>query len=397
MTLLIDPPNAAGHDRLWSHLASDTSYDELHTFAARLGIPVQGFDRDHYDIPSERYDEVVAAGAVPISSRELVDRLTAAGLRRRKPSQLGPKAPGRTLTRPDRLYTGATVAVVATSGPVPDDRLDVGLAVLESWGLEVWAMPHLRGKHSELPYLASSDLRRAADFMAAWCDPEVAAVFLGRGGYGAQRILDMLDWTSMADAGPKLLVGFSDATALHEAIAGRLGLATVLGPVVTSLGGGDERSQAHLREMLFGDEPAALSGTTLIPGAADGPLVGGNLTVLATSVGTEYSRPAAGSIVLLEDTSESVYTVDRYLTQLLRTGWFKDVHGIALGQFTDCGDSGVLASMFLDRLGSLGVPVVANLPFGHEETNLALPLGLPSTLEAGQRSATLKVNGAAVS
>jgi Protein of unknown function (DUF4031) len=84
--ILIDPPNAAGHGRLWSHLASDTSYDELHVFARAIGIPARGFDRDHYDVPSERYDDVVAAGAVPVTSRELIVRLRAAGLRRRKGS-----------------------------------------------------------------------------------------------------------------------------------------------------------------------------------------------------------------------------------------------------------------------------------------------------------------------
>jgi hypothetical protein len=86
VTILIDPPNAAGHGRLWSHLASDESYDELHAFAATLGIPMRGFDRDHYDVPSERYHQVVAAGATPVSSREIVSRLIASGLRRRKGS-----------------------------------------------------------------------------------------------------------------------------------------------------------------------------------------------------------------------------------------------------------------------------------------------------------------------
>lgn len=85
--ILIDPPNAPGHGRLWSHLASDTSYDELHVFAAALGIPSRGFDRDHYDVPAERYDDVVAAGAVPVTSRELIRRLRGAGLRRRKRSR----------------------------------------------------------------------------------------------------------------------------------------------------------------------------------------------------------------------------------------------------------------------------------------------------------------------
>ncbi len=89
MTVLIDPPNAAGHGRLWSHLASDTSYDELHVFARTVGIPERGFDRDHYDVPAEWYDQVVAAGAEPVSSRELVRRLHAAGLRRRKRARGG--------------------------------------------------------------------------------------------------------------------------------------------------------------------------------------------------------------------------------------------------------------------------------------------------------------------
>jgi muramoyltetrapeptide carboxypeptidase len=95
VTLLIDPPNAQGHGRLWSHLASDTSYDELHRFAQGLGIPQRGFDRDHYDIPAERYAAVVAAGATPVSSRELITRLKAAGLRRRKAEALVPKQQGR--------------------------------------------------------------------------------------------------------------------------------------------------------------------------------------------------------------------------------------------------------------------------------------------------------------
>lgn len=91
--ILIDPPNAAGHGRLWSHLASDSSYDELHVFASRIGIPERGFDRDHYDVPSERYDDVVAAGAFPVTSREMVVALVSAGLRRRKPSRAAPRAP----------------------------------------------------------------------------------------------------------------------------------------------------------------------------------------------------------------------------------------------------------------------------------------------------------------
>jgi hypothetical protein len=141
---------AAGHGRLWSHLASDSSYAELHRFAQSLGIPRRGFDRDHYDVPAERYDEVVAAGAVPVSSRELIDRLGAAGLRRRKSQTLAPRRPGRPLLRARRLSRGARVAVVAPAGPVPDERLEAGLAVLRSWGLDVSVGEHERGSHERL-------------------------------------------------------------------------------------------------------------------------------------------------------------------------------------------------------------------------------------------------------
>jgi len=147
VTLLIDPPNAHGHGRVWSHLASDASYAELHRFAQSLGIPQRGFDRDHYDIPAERYDAVVAAGAVPVSSRELIARLLAAGLRRRKASTLAPKKAGRSLIRAGRLRPGDRVAVVAPAGPVVPERLDRGLAVLESWGLSVGVGEHTRGVH----------------------------------------------------------------------------------------------------------------------------------------------------------------------------------------------------------------------------------------------------------
>jgi len=297
--VIIDPPNAAGHGRLWSHLASDTSYAELHRFAQSLGIPQRGFDRDHYDIPAERYDAVVAAGAVPVSSRELIARLLAAGLRRRKASTLAPKKAGRSLIRAGRLRAGDRVAVVAPAGPVVPERLDRGLAVLESWGLSVSVGEHTRGVHERFGYLASDDAARADDLMRAWCDPEVQAVFCARGGYGVQRMVDLLDWESIAAAGPKVLVGFSDATALHQAFAARLGLSTIHGPVVTSLGSGDDESRAHLRALLFEPAPGVSltpsSVETVVGGRAEGVLVGGNIAMLASEVGTRNSLRAASS------------------------------------------------------------------------------------------------------
>lgn len=386
MTLLIDPPNSPGYGRLWSHLASDESFDELHRFAEVIGVPSRGFDRDHYDIPADHYERVVAAGAIPVSSRELLVRLTRAGLRRRKADVLAPKKAGRSLVRARHLRVGDTVAVVSPSGPVSPERLDAGLAVLESWGLKVRTMTNVRGRHAQFSYLSGTDAERTADFVDAWCDPEVAALFCARGGYGAQRMVDLLDWTAIASAGPKALVGFSDVTALHQAFAARLGMSSIHGPVVTSLGAGDDESREHLRSMLFSPTDALTltpsARPVLVGGRADGVLVGGNLALLAASLGTGDSQPAADSIVLLEEIGEDLYRIDRLLTQLLRAGWFDEVRGIAVGQFTDCGSNESLLRIFEDRLGPLDVPLLWDLPFGHADRNLAFPLGVPAVLDA---------------
>jgi muramoyltetrapeptide carboxypeptidase len=386
VTLLIDPPNSPGHGQLWSHLASDESYEELHRFALGLGIPERGFDRDHYDIPAERYDEVVAAGAVPVTSRELITRLIAAGLRRRKTETLAPKKPGRSLIRAERLHRGDRVAVVSPSGPVPVERLDAGLAVLHSWGLDVTVTDHARHTHPDFSYLAADDESRAADLVRAWTDPQVQAVFCARGGYGAQRMVDLVDWSAIAAAGPKIMVGFSDVTALHQAFASRLGLSTIHGPVVASLGGGDEASRRHLHALLF--EPGATlrltptPGVALLPGRAEGVLVGGNVALLASSLGTRDRVTADGSIVVLEDIGEEVYKLDRLFTQLLRAGWFDGVRGIVLGDFSDCGSPESVRALALDRLAPLGVPMLWGAPIGHEPRNLAFPLGVPAVLDA---------------
>lgn len=394
MTVLIDPPNWAGHGRMWSHLASDTSFEELHRFAASTGVPSRGFERDHYDIPADHYDRMVAAGAAPVTSRELLDRLVTAGLRRRKADTLTPKMPGRSLVRARRLRPGDRVAVTSPAGPVRPERLEAGLAVLTSWGLDVRLMPNVRHRHEHFSYLSSSDAERAADFMRAWCDPSVAAVFCARGGYGAQRIADLLDWDAVAAAGAKVLVGFSDVTALHQAFAARLGASTVHGPVVTSLGTAEEPAREQLRRVLLEPEPG-LSLTAepvepLVSGRARGVLVGGNVALLASCLGTADSRPAAQSIAVLEDIGEQLYRLDRMLTQLLRAGWFHRVGGIALGRFTDCGEPSSVRRLLEDRLGPLGVPMLWGLPFGHDDGNLAFPFGVPAELDADAGTLTLR-------
>ena len=275
---------------------------------------------------------------------------------------------------------------MSPAGPVVPERLDAGLDVLRSWGLDVQVGEHARGTHERFGYLAADDASRADDLMSAWCDPDVQAVFCARGGYGVQRMVDLLDWESLAAAGPKALVGFSDVTALHQAFGARLGLSTIHGPVVTSLGSGDDASRAHLRTLLFDPVPGmALTPSpveALVPGQAEGVLVGGNIALLAAEIGTRNSLRAAESIAVLEEIGEDIYRVDRMVTQLLRSGWFDGVRGIALGAFTDCASPEALRDLMSERLGPLGVPLLWGLPVGHQDHNLAFAFGVPAVLDA---------------
>lgn len=286
---------------------------------------------------------------------------------------------------PAALAPGDRVAVVALSSPVPEDRLDAGLAVLRSWDLDVVEAPGLRAQHPGLPYLAGTDEERAAAFTSAWTDPVTRAVLVGRGGYGVPRILDLLDWDALAAAGPRTLVGFSDVTPLLHAVVRRLGYAAVHGPAVTGLGDGHDSSRASVRDLLTGPSGERVVATdldVLVPGDASGPLVGGNLALLAAC--PDDLLPASGALVLLEDVDETPHRLDRTLTTLLRSGWLDDAAGVVLGGFTRCGDDQVVRALLLDRLGGLGVPVVAGAPIGHDEPNLAVPIGATAHLSGTQ-------------
>ncbi|SCF87227.1 LD-carboxypeptidase [Streptomyces sp. MnatMP-M17] len=308
-----------------------------------------------------------------------------------------PRAQLPPLTRPARLRPGAKVAVVAPSGPVPPERLEAGLDILRGWDLDPVVAPHVLDVHPQLGYLAGTDEDRASDLQEAWCDPSVSAVLCARGGYGVQRMADLLDWTAMRAAGPKVFVGYSDITALHEAFARRMGLATLHGPMVATVGFlKDATTQESLRATLFEPDSVRTLGRDtarpLVPGRARGVTLGGCVSLLAADLGTPYGRPsAAGGLLLIEDVGEEPYRLDRVLTQLVRSGWLDGVAGVALGSWTECGPYDAVRTLFLDRLGGLGVPVVEELGFGHGESTLTMPLGVPAVLDAESGTLTLEV------
>ncbi|YCK36822.1 S66 peptidase family protein [Actinomadura sp. ATCC 39365] len=274
------------------------------------------------------------------------------------------------------MQQGDTVAIVMPSGPPSPVLFGRGVERLEALGLKVVAGTHVLDRQ-DLDYLAGQDAARAADLQAAWCDPAVSVVFCGRGGYGAARLLDLLDWDAMRAAGPKVLVGSSDITALHNAFAIELGVPTLHGPMtacdtIAAEQGPEPRSWESLRAALAGESATVRGDRVLVPGRAEGVLTGGNLSLLASMCGTRYQPSFDGKLVLLEDIGEEPYRIDRMLTQLLQAGAFEGVRGIALGSWVDCGDP---YPVLADRLVPLGVPVVAGLPVGHGSPQMSVWLG----------------------
>ncbi|RBQ18988.1 LD-carboxypeptidase [Spongiactinospora rosea] len=284
---------------------------------------------------------------------------------------------------PPPLRPGDTVAVVAPSGPPDRAEVERGADVLRKLGLTVVFGEHVFGggatgaPREHQRYLAASDAARAADLQSAWCDPSIAGVVCARGGYGATRLLGLLDWEAMAAAGPKTLHGSSDITALHQALAVRLGVAGCFGPMLMprTFGGAEgpePTSLDHLATALFGT-PAPIQGThALVPGRAVAPLAGGNLCLLAALCGTADAPRFAGRIVLLEDVNEAPYKIDRMLTQLIAAGAFDGVAGFALGTWVGCGDA---LPVLAERLTPFGVPVLAGLQVGHGSPQHCVWLG----------------------
>jgi len=316
---------------------------------------------------------------------------------------------------PKALQPGMTVALVAPSSP------ERGLAgnemaaeIVKALGFKPKVFPHA-GETTY--YLAGPDVHRAADLNAAFADPSVDAIFCLRGGYGASRILPLLDYETIRK-NPKILVGYSDITALLNAIHRLTGLVTFHGPV-----GGElptDYTLAAFRRVLMQAQPAGRIAEPpipkgpprevfvdrenwiykLAPGKGKGRLVGGNISVFSTLVGTPFEPELKGRILFLEEVDEDPYRIDRWLTQFRLTGKLSGLSGVALGRFHDCGPKDYKPSfpgfgtwtwqeVCKDRFGDLGVPVVANLVFGHVPDKATLPLGVMAELDGDAGTLTL--------
>ena len=287
------------------------------------------------------------------------------------------------MTTPPRLKKGDIVALLSPSGPCDSSRIDPAARALESFGLCPRIMESCYSCHG---YLAGPDALRAKDIMEAFTDPAIKGIFNLRGGYGAQRLLPLLDY-DLIRKHPKIFAGYSDITALHTVINQRCGFITYHAPMAgTELylpDIDDYTLNSFLGHVMEGHTSPELFYTSLASGTAEGILTGGNLSLLVSSLGTPYEINTRDKILFIEDVQEIPYRVDRMLVQLKQAGKLKDCRAILLGSFLP--ETCDTISQAIDEiLIPLGKPIGVNLPCGHCLPTATLPLGARIFMDGGR-------------
>lgn len=297
---------------------------------------------------------------------------------------------------PRPLTPGDSVGVVAASGPPLPEILGKGIECIEHMGFRVITGDNIAERDG---YLAGTDGQRSADLNSMLRDPEVRAVFLARGGYGSMRILEAVDLDAVLHD-PKWIIGMSDVTALQLSLYTRAGLITLSGPMLAGqIGEGlDAASDQWLRQALtnsLGSRnllPSDLPVSVLRHGTAQGPLLGGCLSLMSALMGTRHAPDYSGAVLFMEDVGEAPYRIDRMLMQLKLAGVLDSISGLVIGHFI--GSDGNDVSSEAERLAlamthSLPVPVISQFPHGHILPNLTVPHGAHVQLDTESRSMTV--------
>lgn len=291
---------------------------------------------------------------------------------------------GKTVRIPQPLNPGECIGIVAPASAFDIKKFESGIGVLSSMGFRLDIPEGLLNPNG---YLSSSDESRAMHINRYFADPDIKAIFCARGGYGAIRLLEWLDWETIRK-NPKIFVGYSDITVLLSAFYVKCRFAVFHGPMVATLTDSDEESKSALLAALTGRNPYPFSledCRTLIPGRGKGPVIGGNLTSLCHLMGTSYAPETKNHIVFLEDRGEAPYRIDRMLAHLSLAGCFEDIAGLVLGSFTECGEYHDIERLAADVLPHRDVPLVSGLNAGHCGRNLTIPLGVPAILDTDSR------------
>ena len=298
------------------------------------------------------------------------------------------------LALPRMLRPRDTLAVVAPASPFDRESFQNGVQVLGDMGFRLHIPEEIFAASG---YLAGGDHHRAGLIKRLFVDPSIAGIVCARGGYGAMRILPLLNADAISRH-PKVFVGFSDITVLLSFLVSRCQMVAFHGPTVTTLGRGDGATGRGFLSALADPTPLAMVASpahVIQAGAAVGPFWCGNLTLWCHLTGTAFQPDWRGGIVLIEDQGEAPYRIDRMLTHMRLAGCFDKLAGLALGTFSNCGGMNTIRRIVADRLGGLDIPILGGFAVGHGDVNLTLPMGLPVQLDTA--TGTLKFTQSALS
>ena len=289
---------------------------------------------------------------------------------------------------PPALKPGDRIGVAAPAGPVNADDFKRHLSLIEASGFKIRTGPHVYDRDR---YLAGNDQARLSDLHAMFKDRNIQAIFCARGGYGTMRLLPEINYDLILD-NPKILIGYSDVTALLSAIFKKTGLTVFHGPMVQGFADLHGTTRKHLFQLLS-SKCSTVSGKgqarTLFPGKAAGRLMGGNMTLLCHLLGTPYMPDLRNSLLFIEDRGEPLYRIDRMLTHMDLSGRLRHISGLIAGRFEQCGDGGAIDRLLKERLAHLKIPILTNFPVGHGSGNLAWPLGINAELDADSKTINL--------
>jgi muramoyltetrapeptide carboxypeptidase len=297
------------------------------------------------------------------------------------------------MIQPPFLQTGDTIYITAPAKAIEESVVLEAKKTLETWGLNVRVAPHCLGRAA---YFSGTDAERLADFQHGLDDPSIKAILCARGGYGCVRIVEELDWTAFQQ-NPKWIVGFSDVTVFHQKI-NQLGVESIHAIMPLGFTEGSMEAKETLHKALFGEtiimEASSVKENCM--GTAKGSLIGGNMTIIYSLIGTELSYTFKNKILFIEDIGEHIYKVDRMLHAFKLAGIFNQISGLILGGFTEMEDTDVpfgktIEELISEQVVNLGIPVAFNVPIGHIPDNQAVVVGRTVTLTVTQTKSTLLI------
>jgi len=287
----------------------------------------------------------------------------------------------KNVLRPARLKPGDKIGIVAPASHFDMENYNLGVHVLESMGFYVSVLDGIFDRNG---YFAGPDIHRANLLNKLFADTSIKAIVCARGGYGSIRILPLLDYNIIRN-NPKIFVGFSDVSSILSTIYAKCGFVTFHGPMVTTLSDASQKTKESMIAAFLSDiklEITIKDGITLRHGSASGIVSGGNLATLCYLAGTPFEPSFKDHILFLEDKGESIYKIDRMLTQMKMAGFFEDIAGLVLGFFEDCGEIEEVFSVFDNIFEDENIPILAGFEAGHGRNNITIPFGIKATLDS---------------